>query len=132
MVNSQAATAARLRTEQDARRRRHFEELSRRDDDRRRQAEEKRKHLEEERITQLQTKFETKARTPPRTLDTSKKPVYAFGSCTPRIVENNVDGALWKSTYNLSIGSTPTGGGAGMKTTTSAYDLLSREGEKVL
>lgn len=111
--------AARLREEQDSKRRKHFEDLGRKDDERRRQAEERRRMLDEERRLALQNKWETKrsAQMSNSFMGGKSKPSYAFGSCTPRLLDNHVDGFLWKSQYNLNVTKEP-----GMRAS-SAQDL---------
>jgi len=90
------------------------------EDERRRQAEERRRALDEERKASVQSKWEAKklalAKAPDRT-----RPIFAFGSCTPRLVDNLVDGCLWKSQYNLSSARD-----IHVKSTTSAQDLHSQ------
>lgn len=80
----------------------YFFNAGKKDEERRRQAEEKRRLLDEERRNNFQTKWETKEKLLQAARQNEKKPVYAFGSCTPRIIEN-VDGCLWKSQYNLNL-----------------------------
>jgi len=115
-----ALQADRIREEQDSKRRKHFEEIGKKEDERRRQAEERRRLLDEERQATLQSKWESKkialAKAQERT-----RPVFAFGSCTPRLVDNLVDGCLWKSQYNLNTSREPP-----VKSTTSAQDLHSQ------
>lgn len=90
--------------------------------------------LEEERQTALNAKFESKRMTSMTTSmisnsgrSTSERR-YAFGSCTPRLIET-YDGSLWKSQYNLN--SSPAVPGASSSDSnkggraTSAQDLLS-------
>lgn len=48
---------------------------------------------------------------------TPNKPTFAFGSCTPRLLDNHVDGFLWKSQYNLNVMKEP-----GIRAS-SAHDL---------
>ncbi|ODM93927.1 Reticulocyte-binding protein 2 a [Orchesella cincta] len=115
-LKEQALAAARLRDEQDSKRRRHFEELGKKDEERRRQAEERRRMLEEERRVSLQAKWEGKRAATPVS-SRSNKPAYAFGSCTPRLLDNHVDGFLWKSQYNLNAPREP-----GLRAS-SAHDL---------
>lgn len=124
----QALIAARLREEQDCKRRKHFEELGKKDEERRRQAEERRRMLEEERRVTLQAKWETKRSNNVMSNSfvgtrASNKPTYAFGSCTPRLLDNHVDGFLWKSQYNLNVTKEP-----GMRAS-SAHDLHLQQSE---
>jgi len=46
-----------------------------------------------------------------------KRPTIAFGSCLPRLLDNHIDGNLWKSQYNLNVTREP-----GMRAS-SAQDL---------
>ncbi|CAL8108807.1 unnamed protein product [Orchesella dallaii] len=121
-LKEQALAAARLREEQDSKRRKHFEELGKKDEERRRQAEERRRMLEEERRVSLQAKWEGK-RAPTPVSSRSNKPAYAFGSCTPRLLDNHVDGFLWKSQYNLNAPREP-----GLRAS-SAHDLHLQQNE---
>ena len=96
--------------------------MVRKEDDRRKQAEERRRMLDEERKLALQAKWESRkssnAPTPtPGQRPSSARPTFAFGSCTPRLVDNHVDGFLWKSQYNLNVTREP-----GMRAS-SAQDL---------
>jgi hypothetical protein len=109
--------AARLREEQDSRRKKHFEDLVKKEDDRRRQAEERRRMLDSERKLALQAKWDSKKATPVTPRPSSSRPTFAFGSCTPRLIDNHVDGFLWKSQYNLNVTREP-----GMRAS-SAQDL---------
>lgn len=124
-VCAQALAAARLREEQDSKRRRHFEELGRKDEERRRQAEERRRMLEEERRVSLQAKWETKKNNLMSNsyVGGKSKQTYAFGSCTPRLLDNHVDGFLWKSQYNLNVTKEP-----GLRAS-SAHDLHLQQSE---
>ncbi|CAG7836973.1 unnamed protein product [Allacma fusca] len=141
-LKEHAAAAAKLREEQDTRRRRHFLELSKKDEERRKAAEERRRLLEEERQTALVAKFESKRMTSSMmstgtNKSNSNERKYAFGSCTPRLIEN-YDGFLWKSQYNLNFASPSPGAGSSSDSTnnttkqgraTSAQDLLSGNDE---
>ncbi|XP_035715732.1 MAP7 domain-containing protein 1 isoform X3 [Folsomia candida] len=123
-LKEQAFAASRLRDEQDSRRKKHFEELVKKEDERRRQAEERRRMLDEERKLTLQAKWESKSTKPcPRAQSAKPAPVFAFGSCTPRLIDNQVDGSLWKSQYNLNVTRAP-----GMRAS-SATDLHLQQNE---
>ena len=93
--------------------------LGKKEDERRRQAEERRRMLDEERKLSLQSKWETKKMSFVKPTERNK-PAFAFGSCTPRLIDNHVDGTLWKSQYNLNAPREP-----GTKST-SAHDLHSQ------